>query len=854
MRMRPLPLVLVALLAPLLTSCIPASFGTPFFRFTAPETLAVFVADDFEFALDAPSPAATASLEIWIGDELLDPGSYTHDGTGVHGALTDVEPGYHLLLAKIRVAGPFIDIPFFAWKVIEVAGAASFQARGSVGQVHVTHATPGAELQLLDAAQQTVAEGVADAQGSLIFREVEPGSGYRVLGAEGPAGLSDPLEVLSYAGSTPPQEFYDDQVLEPGYGYLTTRDGTKLSVFVALPGPPEEGPYPVLVNYSGYTPSQPVGQISVGGIDPQLVALLCAEFPVICDGPNAPEALLAGVLGFATVGVNMRGTGCSGGAYDFFEPLQLLDGYDIIETVAAQEWAGKVGMVGISFPGISQLFVASTHPPNLAAITPLAVISGVDTTMAPGGIVNNGFAVQWGINVLDGADPYGQGWEQGRVDNGDAVCEENQLLHSQKVDIIAKAYANPYYVAEIYDPLNPRKFVDQIDIPVFTSGAWQDEQTGNHFPELWDLFTSSPLVRYTAYNGAHADGFTPYVLAEWKSFLDFYVAEELRPVPATIRLLAPLLFEAVFGEGVELPDERFFGVYPSLGDAKAAYEVEPPVHLLMESGGSPDGAPGAPIPGFELFFDSWPPPSTDPQRLYLHTDGSLRDFEPSESASSSAFLHDDDKGQETYASVGSYEQAPQNIVWKPWEPNRQVVFVGEPFDDDVVMAGSASADLWIQSMATDADLEVSLSEVRPDGKETYVSSGWLRASQRALAPESTELKPVTTRLEADLQPLEPGEWALARVEIYPFAHVFRAGSRLRIEISTPGANKGRWKFEVLQLGDGVYHAVSHSASHPSSVLLPVLPGVDVPTPLPPCPSLRSQPCRDYVPHANLLLE
>jgi len=52
----------------------------------------------------------------------------------------------------------------------------------------------------------------------------------------------------------------------------------------------------------------------------------------------------------------------------------------------------------------------------------------------------------------------------------------------------------------------------------------------------------------------------------------------------------------------------------------------------------------------------------------------------------------------------------------------------------------------------------------------------------------------------------------------------------------------------------VYHAVSHSASHPSSVLLPVLPGVDVPTPLPPCPSLRSQPCRDYVPHANLLLE
>ena len=36
------------------------------------------------------------------------------------------------------------------------------------------------------------------------------------------------------------------------------------------------------------------------------------------------------LMGFAVVDVNMRGTGCSGGAYDFFEPLQSLDGYDVI--------------------------------------------------------------------------------------------------------------------------------------------------------------------------------------------------------------------------------------------------------------------------------------------------------------------------------------------------------------------------------------------------------------------------------------------------------------------------------------------------------------------------------------------
>ena len=67
--------------------------------------------------------------------------------------------------------------------------------------------------------------------------------------------------------------------------------------------------------------------------------------------------------GYAWVGVNIRGTGCSGGAFNFFENLQALDGYDAIETIAAQPWSnGHVGMVGISYAGISQLFVARTQP------------------------------------------------------------------------------------------------------------------------------------------------------------------------------------------------------------------------------------------------------------------------------------------------------------------------------------------------------------------------------------------------------------------------------------------------------------------------------------------------------------
>ena len=225
-------------------------------------------------------------------------------------------------------------------------------------------------------------------------------------------------------------------------------------------------------------------------------------------------------MGFATVGVNMRGTGCSGGAYDFFETLQLLDGYDVIETVAAQSWVkgNKVGMAGLSFPGISQLFVASTQPPSLAAITPLSVISNVQSTMVPGGILNDGFAINWTQQVLDSASPFGQGWEQERVDGGDAICDENQLLHGQKVDIIQKAYDNPFYDPAVADPLNLELLAERIEVPVFLAGSWQDEQTGPGFASLLDKFTNSPQVRMTVYNGVHPDGYTPQVLGRVAQF------------------------------------------------------------------------------------------------------------------------------------------------------------------------------------------------------------------------------------------------------------------------------------------------------------------------------------------------
>jgi hypothetical protein len=131
-----------------------------------------------------------------------------------------------------------------------------------------------------------------------------------------------------------------------------------------------------------------------------------------------------------------------------------------------------------------------------------------------------------------------------------------------------------------------------------------------------------------------------------------------------------------------------------------------------------------------------------------------------------------------------------------------------------------------------------------------VQSGWLRASYRKPGPAATELWPAPTYTQPDWQPLVPGEWTPVRVGFAGFQHVFRAGSRIRVWVNTPGGNRAAWRFALKHFDHDVTHTIGHDQAHPSSVVLPVLDGVTAPSPLPPCPSLRGQPCRDYSVYKN----
>jgi len=716
------------------------------------------------------------------------------------------------------------------------AGAAMV-VRGSAEQVDVTGASAGAKLTLVDKKGRKVSTISAGSLGGAIFRTLKPGSGYRVQTKAG--AKSKPVTVLSNRSAPPSTKIYDQKIPTSGYGYLTTRDGTQLAIDVHLPdgATPGGGPYPTVIEYAGY-----------GYADP-------------FNGPDSGITQSPNVLGFAVVDVNIRGTGCSGGAYDFFEPLQGLDGYDVIETVARQPWVlhHKVGMIGVSYGGLSQLWVAETRPPSLAAITPLSVNDDpTGTLLYAGGILNTGFTIPWIKDRVNDSKPAtattGQPWALKEIQKGDATCKANQVLHPEAVNLLSKVQRNRYYVPKIVDPLTPIRFVNKINVPVFLACQFTDEQTGGHCPDLAEHFTGTTHKWFTFTNGVHTDSLDPQTINRWYDFLQLYVAQRQPKVPV-VAPLAPLLYQLVFRvPGVILPPDPIQSL-PDFQTALNTFQALPPVRILFDNGAG-GTAPGQPLPGFEQSFAKFPLPGTSAQSWYLDGGGALAGARPA-SGGADKFTWDPhalpmtDFSGDTAGGPGGLWNATPSYHWNNNPSGTAVSYLTAPLAQNTTVVGGGAVQAWIKAPVPDVDLQVTVSEVRPDGLETFIQNGWLRASDRVLNKKrSTPLAPILSMTKQDVKPLPKNTFTQVTIPLYYEGHAYRAGSRIRITIAAPNGAQPIWAFSQTVPKGTTTVTVAHGGSMPSRLMLPVVSGVNVPTPLPPCPGLRGEPCRPYVALSN----
>lgn len=601
--------------------------------------------------------------------------------------------------------------------------------------------------------------------------------------------------AVSRAGSEPSPEpvaqrwgvpaFYnvDEPATQPSWGrrltgYLEVRDGTRLRFSVLLPR--GRGPFPVVINYSGYDPG------AIGGS-----AYLHNDTAM---SASLDRALLA--RGYAVLGVNARGTGCSEGGFDFLAQTYGRDGADVVEWAARQSWStGAVGMANWSWAGMSQLATASERPAHLKAIAPgMALADARADSWAIGGVPEPGFIRGW--------------W---------------QYLHSRWLTVYRSAQAERdsacvaqlernYAAAESPDhnlptlllrhPLrdewiNGRSLlagIRNIAVPVLSMEAFQDEATTARASYYHDFLDPERLWLVQT-NGNHDLYESLRFRATLLAFLDRYVKGIDNGFDRRPHVEVWQETDAAPADGHER-DEAAAARW-HVERARYPVAVEPWVWFL-----SPGHAlSSAPAPG-------------EPDAYAYPVEGPTVNVEP---------------GHGGWGDLSDGWR--KGSAW----------YTSPSLERDVVIYGPVSADLWISSSSIDTDIQVTLTEVRADGNELFVQRGWLRLSDRQVdETRSTAVRPILCDRPECARALVPDQPVLGRVELTKVSYAFRRGSRIRIWIDAPSAT-GELGFDRSSIlsTDRVWH----DAEHASRVVFGVLPGVEVPSPSAACGHVLMQPCR-----------
>jgi putative CocE/NonD family hydrolase len=553
-------------------------------------------------------------------------------------------------------------------------------------------------------------------------------------------------------------------------GYITMADGVKLRYAAVLPA--DTGRFPVAMKYDGYCE----------GTDP----MTCNEG----SGKNAQALLDAD---YAVVGIQVRGTGCSEGQFDFRAPVSITDGATAVEFIERQAWStGHIGMFGDSFPGLMQPGVAALHPKGLDAIAPWQIVDDPYRDVAyPGGLGNGEFGIFWGV--------YNQPWASTNAaasgaQAGDPQCGQSaagQAVANPATNIFVSGQQHPY-VDSYWTSKTIGDAASEIDVPTLGCTTWQDDEVGSR--AAWTMFPKLDPTRtwMVGSNGFH--GQCAYSTAMTKELLRFF--------------------------------DRF------VKRERNGFERTPHTQIWHDATDSADAGPG-----WVTYGGSWPP-AAKATKLYLGKGAALTAQPPADGEPADDYISPTvSTGTENGIAFGQSGQ-----LWKtPGTPSGAQAYTTPKLGRDVELLGPASVNLWLKSTGTDTGLQATITEIRPDGQEVYVNRGWLTASHRKLDEQaSTATMPVQTHREADVEPLVPGEPTLVRIEVFPFGYVFRAGSRIRLIIDTP-SQTGGWNFQPV--ANGGVNSILHDAEHPSELVLSAIPKRRAEEGYPACDTVLNQPCR-----------
>lgn len=424
--------------------------------------------------------------------------------------------------------------------------------------------------------------------------------------------------------------------------------------------------------------------------------------------------------GFVVAIADARGTGYSEGVYDYYNLRGgPLDGYDLVEWIAAQPWStGRVGMTGVSAGAVYCYLTALSAPPHLVAIC---------ANMHPGdfyfdqwrigGVFRWDSRVGWAMTIggstapLDPGDPASASYERKRAVRDARLRRAGERMVEGR-GIVDLDWLTDMYRRADYDAFwKERSFVARastITVPTLHGGVW------------YDHFIRGTLTSHEAIEAPKRLFVAPGDLVS-----------DVDPADGGFAQLTLAWFER-FAQGVDNGVENGPGAR---------------VYLL----------------GAENYIDlaEWPVPTT-PTQFYLHAGsgaGRLAAEPPVAGESADVLEHDPEAPHRTPADVSDQRDFEAACL----------TFTSEPLAEDLTVLGASRLVLYATTDAPDVDWCIRLCDVDESGRSRLLNTGALKGTH----VESHEHPSA----------LEAGRVYRFEIEIWAIANLFRAGHRIRVVVS-----------------------------------------------------------------------
>ena len=559
------------------------------------------------------------------------------------------------------------------------------------------------------------------------------------------------------------------------FGYLPLKDGVRLAYVVWLPK--KTGRLPTLILYGPYDESG-------ADLDDYLGTYFVRPY------------LKAG---YALVGINTRGTGCSEGVNDYSFTGEGADGAQAVEWAARQRWStGNIGMVGNSSPGYTQFETAALHPPHLKAIVPTGIAaSDYREVWMVGGMVHQALISGWSLHVEPES---AQSGAEARIKWGDRSCA---AIRAKQPPVRTSAYwemlKHPLQ-DEYWEARSMEAFVGEVRVPTMIIGGWQDQwEFSTGAIRLYGLLKTDHK-KIILQNGGHYVYHRDINQLQMRRWLDRWVKGE-----------------------------------------KNGIESEPPVTVLHEVTDAPATAEGThAIPGWSTTYDRWPAPNAKPSTLFLTAGGTLSAERPESAPDHAPTTDIYPAGTELFGDNTQFALVP--------DPVGTLNYRTAPLAADLAILGVPQLTFYVSSDQRDTDFLVTLKDIDTEENTLFLQRAYLRASLRALDPVRSTPEVAVQSFRAP-EALEPGRIYEIKLSLGAIGHVVRRGHRLELSILAPNPIP-QPEMGPITVSLPALNTVYHDAAYPSALVLPIVPDEVAAAPPPTCGVLLLQPCRAKPPYVE----